>query len=337
MDPEVAGSRPVTHPIINPDNTNLICWRQTVIIWSCRAWHGRVMRMPRLVAAMLFIGMVGLWPPPLAAADEPTPTLGSIRIDPSLFTAQVISQGPETPPRTPERTGFSALWHTTIDDFKALPRRKSTWVILGIGAGSALLVHPADDSVNAHLGGSTAAKHFFAAGKVIGSAPVEIAGSVGLYLVGRYVVPHKDGESRTNKWSHLGFDLVRAQIVSQVVIQGMKYAMRRDRPTGECCSFPSGHAAAAFASASVLERHLGYRAAWPTLLIASYVGMSRLADNRHFLSDVLMGSAIGIATGWTVVGRHGRSDYALLPSPLLRGFQVNLIRRTHETRASGRS
>ena len=47
----------------------------------------------------------------------------------------------------------------------------------------------------------------------------------------------------------------RAQIVSQVIIQATKIAVRRDRPTGECCSFPSGHAASAFATASVLERH----------------------------------------------------------------------------------
>ena len=29
-------------------------------------------------------------------------------------------------------------------------------------------------------------------------------------------------------------------------------------------------------------------------------------ENRYYLSDVLFGSALGMATGWTVVGRHGR-------------------------------
>ena len=99
-----------------------------------------------------------------------------------------------------------------------------------------------------------------------------------------------------------------------------------DRPTGECCSFPSGHAATAFAVAAVLERHLSYRAAWPTLVAATYVGASRLHDNRHFLSDVVFGSAIGMATGWTIVGRHGRSEYALLPVPVRGGFALNLMR-----------
>lgn len=80
-------------------------------------------------------------------------------------------------------------------------------------------------------------------------------------------------------------------------------------------------------TASVLERHLGYRGAWPTFAIAAYVATSRLHDNRHFLSDVLFGSALGIASGWTVVGRHGRSNYALMPVPVRGGVMVTLIRK----------
>jgi hypothetical protein len=80
-----------------------------------------------------------------------------------------------------------------------------------------------------------------------------------------------------------------------------------------------------FATASVLERHLGYRGAWPTFAIAAYVAASRLHDDRHFLSDVLFGGALGMATGWTVVGRHGRSGYALMPAPVPGGAMVSLI------------
>ena len=134
---------------------------------------------------------------------------------------------------------------------------------------------------------------------------------------------------KTNKVSHLGFDLIRALVVSQALTQGIKQAVRRDRPTGECCAFPSGHASATFAVASVLERHLGYRGAWPTFLIASYVAASRLHDNRHFLSDVLFGGALGIASGWTVVGRHGRSSYALMPVPVRGGLMLSLTPKPH--------
>jgi membrane-associated phospholipid phosphatase len=72
----------------------------------------------------------------------------------------------------------------------------------------------------------------------------------------------------------------------------------------------SGHATSAFAAASVLERHFEYRGSWPALLAASYVAASRLVDNRHFLSDVIFGAALGEAVGWTIVGRRQTKDCA---------------------------
>ena len=114
---------------------------------------------------------------------------------------------------------------------------------------------------------------------------------------------------------------------------GIKYAAQRDRPSGECCAFPSGHASATFATASVLERHFGYRGAWPTFVIASYVAASRLKDNRHFLSDVVMGAAIGTASGWTVVGRRGRNRITMQPVPINGGMMIALT-RMHESATS---
>ena len=237
-----------------------------------------------------------------------------------------IAQQQPTPHPTPEHTGFKALVYETGSDFKRFPRRPSTWMILGIGGAAAALALPFEDELNAHLAGSDAAGRFFAPGKYIGAFPVQVGVAAGLYVVGRYIVPHAEGAPKTNKVSHLGFDLMRALIVSQAFTQGIKYATQRDRPTGECCSFPSGHASATFATASVLERHLGYRSAWPTLLIASYVATSRLHDNKHFLSDVLFGSALGMASGWTVVGRHGRSSFAMVPSPTKGGVMVTFVK-----------
>jgi membrane-associated phospholipid phosphatase len=110
----------------------------------------------------------------------------------------------------------------------------------------------------------------------------------------------------------------------------MKRSIRRERPTGECCAFPSGHSAAAFASAAVLERHLGYRASWPAMALATYVATSRLVDNRHYLSDVMFGAAVGTAAGWTVVGRHGREQYAMTPVPVRGGLMIAVTRHATE-------
>jgi membrane-associated phospholipid phosphatase len=236
------------------------------------------------------------------------------------------TEQPATPPPAPAHTGFKALVFETASDFNAFPRRTSTWVILAIGGAGAAIAHPFDDEVTQTLVDSDAAGRFFVAGKYIGSTYVQVGAAIGLYVVGRYVLPHAEGEPKSNKVSHLGFDLLRALIVSQLLTQGIKVAVQRDRPTGECCAFPSGHASAAFATASVLERHLGYRGAWPTFAIAGYVAMSRMADNRHFLSDVIFGSALGVASGWTVVGRHGRSNFAMLPVAVPGGFMVSFSR-----------
>jgi len=267
--------------------------------------------------AIAFFGI-----PPPARGQENDWFVGTIA---AIDSATQQPQQPQTPP-VPEHTGLAAIVYKTAADFKAFPRRESTWVILGIGGAAAGLAHPADASLNARLVGSKAAERFWVPGHIVGSDYVQVGTAVGLYVIGRYVMPHAQGEPKTNKLSHLGFDLLRAQIVSEAFTEGIKVAVRRDRPTGNCCAFPSGHAAATFATAAVLERHIGYRLAWPTLAIATYVATSRLHDNVHYLSDVVFGAALGTATGWTVVGTHGRTDYTLAPTPIRGGIMVAIVR-----------
>jgi len=249
------------------------------------------------------------------------------RIGPRLPFILNTSPQQAPPPATPEHTGFQALVRYTGADFVAFPKRTSTWVILAIGGAAAAAAHPLDESLNARLVGNPTVSRIFAPGKYIGLGYVQAAAAVSTYLVGRYMLP-PDPElgPHTNKVAHIGFDLLRAQIVTQTLTHGIKLAVQRDRPDGTCCSFPSGHASTAFASAAVLERHLGLRAAWPTMFIASYVAASRLHDNRHFLSDVVFGAALGTASGWTVVGRHGRSHYTLLPVPVRGGAAITFMR-----------
>lgn len=236
------------------------------------------------------------------------------------------AQTPAEPHPLPAHTGWKSLLKDTAQDFVAFPKRKSTWTLLAAGTAGALAAHQADDYVASHVVGNDKADNFFALGEWLGSAYVQVGASVGLWAVGRYIVPPAADGSRTNKWSHIGFDLMRAQIVSQALVHAMKYSIRRDRPTGECCAFPSGHATTAFATAAVIERHFGYRGSWPMLAGATYVAASRLVDNRHFLSDVVFGAFLGTAAGWTVVGIHGRDQYALQPVPVRGGMMIALVR-----------
>jgi membrane-associated phospholipid phosphatase len=84
-------------------------------------------------------------------------------------------------------------------------------------------------------------------------------------------------------------------------------------------SFPSGHTSAAFAAASVVTSES--QRWWPThtwlMGGAMYggptlVGLSRMYNNAHWASDVVLGAAIGTFSGIKVVRySHGHSDNAV--------------------------
>jgi membrane-associated phospholipid phosphatase len=83
---------------------------------------------------------------------------------------------------------------------------------------------------------------------------------------------------------------------------------------GKYQSFPSGHTTAAFAAAAAVsaETSLWYPAATyfligPALYAgAAGVGLSRMYNNRHWASDVILGAAIGTFAGTKVVRYHHR-------------------------------
>jgi membrane-associated phospholipid phosphatase len=66
---------------------------------------------------------------------------------------------------------------------------------------------------------------------------------------------------------------------------------------------PSGHATVAFALASTISERFdnSWWVAPGAYALASLVAFSRTRANAHFASDVLVGAAIGTATGRTVV------------------------------------
>ena len=102
---------------------------------------------------------------------------------------------------------------------------------------------------------------------------------------------------------------MRAQILSQAYVQAIKFTVQRERPDGSnSVSFPSGHSASAFATATVLQRHYGWKVGVPAAVLAAYVATARVHDNKHYLSDVVFGAAMGIAAQRTVTLHSRRYD-----------------------------
>jgi membrane-associated phospholipid phosphatase len=214
-----------------------------------------------------------------------------------VIDADQVVQKPAGKPPTPRHTGIKALVKDLAADVTHIPSKQNLfWA--GVGGGLALAAHPFDDNVNEALVGSDFADKFFKPGEVLGELPTLLSVATITYAVGRI----KDQP----RVSHMGMDLIQALAISELITQSLKYATQRERPDGSGNnSFPSGHAADTFAFATALERHLGWRFAVPGYIFSSYVAISRLPANRHWLSDAVFGSAVGIIAGRTVT-RHGR-------------------------------
>ncbi len=59
----------------------------------------------------------------------------------------------------------------------------------------------------------------------------------------------------------------------------------------------------------------GWKVGAPAYAVAGYVAGSRLSENKHYLSDVIFGAAVGIMVGRTVTIDLAEARFAV--SPLL--------------------
>src|SRR6266853_1244924 len=194
-------------------------------------------------------------PPVVAAEQAQTPASA-----PAGSNAPAEAKEPPTPPHT----GLRALGRGVIGDIKHLPAKENMYLAL-VGGALAAGAKPVDQTFNVHLRSHyDAVNAAFAPAKYLGNTPEQVAVSLGTYAYGRIF--------DQPKVSHLGMDLLRAQAITEILVEPIKLATWRLRPDGSNHqSFPSGHAAVTFAGATVLERHLGWKKAALAYLIASYV------------------------------------------------------------------
>jgi membrane-associated phospholipid phosphatase len=198
--------------------------------------------------------------------------------------------------RPPAAMPLTKVLQEAAKDFVGLASLDSAKV-LGIGGAAALAAHPGDRKVNWQLGGGD--YEFLDPGTFVGLGALQGGVALATYAVGRSMSPN-------SRAAWIGQELLRAQLVTGVTTFGLKIASQRSRPDGsDHHSFPSGHASSVFATAAILGGNFGWKVAVPAYLGATYVATSRLHENRHNVSDVIFGSALGIAAGRVTLRRDG--------------------------------
>lgn len=215
--------------------------------------------------------------------------------------------------------------------------------IIGLGAGLAYLAQQHDLDVRATVRspGNQAngtLRVLEATGDIWGGSAALVAG-LGMWAGG----VHTGRPSVAT----IGFRGVEAITVSGLITKALKAGFGRARPRvngtdpwdvefgrgwdNDHESFPSGHTTAAFAFAAAVTSETMRRApeharlvGTSTFALAGVTAYARMHADAHWLSDVTMGAAIGMASGWAVTRWHAtrpgnRIDAVFLPrvSPLV--------------------
>lgn len=106
------------------------------------------------------------------------------------------------------------------------------------------------------------------------------------------------GVKSRSSWNRmLTSDAFSTAIMAGVVntLKTTTHVMRPDGSNNH--SFPSGHTATAFMTATMLTKEYGQKSPWIGIgaySVASATGLMRMANNKHWLSDVMTGAGIGI-------------------------------------------
>jgi membrane-associated phospholipid phosphatase len=163
----------------------------------------------------------------------------------------------------------------------------------------------------------------------------EVYATVGLGTILAGLIASDDGVTRAG--GRITGSLVTAGLSNSII----KYVVGRTRPNHSTepdpdefepfsgnVSFPSGHTAMAFALAASVSNEVHFLPAQIGLYsAATLTGWSRINDNKHWLSDVVGGAAVGITSAmimdgkWTIFGL-GQPHFLATPNSVSASMSV---------------
>lgn len=234
-------------------------------------------------------------------ADVSTQTI------PSPSTIPIASPTPQvlpTPVSSPTPSLEKQFFKNILRDQQAIwtspfrPRREDVKWLAPFGAATiGLIITDRRTSAFVSRNGSlpTVSRGFSQGGSLYATGGV----AVGFYIIGR--------STGNRRMRETGLLATEALIDSDIVAQVLKFATQRPRLNDDGRgrfftggnSFPSGHATSVWALATVIAYEYQDRplVRYGVFAAATAVSLSRYTGRNHFLSDVLIGGAIGYGIG----------------------------------------
>jgi membrane-associated phospholipid phosphatase len=272
------------------------------------------MHVFRVAACFLVICALAVpaWAQEPLPAENPGGSTAAL-ITPETEQATPASQ-PVTVPATTVETGN--IFKLSAGDFKKFFSLDTAKVMSYVSL-VAIAAAPWDrEGVN---NGFNIPTTIFQSGNLIGQFAFQATAGFATYGIGKAI--------GNTKGAVVGRDIVRAQLLSQALVQTVKHTVRRERPDGtNRAAFPSGHSASAFATATVLQRHYGWKVGVPAYGLGSYIALARMAWNRHHATDVVMGAGFGIASARTVTMSLAKSKFSVGVQPTTGGASMTFTK-----------
>lgn len=132
--------------------------------------------------------------------------------------------------------------------------------------------------------------------------------------IGRYVIPLSGASAALLLKDYQGLkQMALATGIVAGATEGLKLAIREQRPNGECCSsFPSGHTSLAFTGASFVQFRYGLQYSLPLYFGSFYVAYSRVQIKAHYVHDVAFSAALAMAGTYLSTTKYKNSQFALV-------------------------
>jgi membrane-associated phospholipid phosphatase len=228
--------------------------------------------------------------------------------------------------------------------------KQSQWIGFGGVTAAAVLAYTQDEKIQKYFTSQQSktadnlSKYIFEPfGNGLGTSVV----LGGLYLGGRI--------ARDNRLAGTSLTAGKAFIVSSACALVVKQLTHRHRPFQDEIpdhthwdgpfsdisynSFPSGHSATAFSVATVFAFEYSQTIWVPVLAytLATGTAVSRLYDNKHWASDVVVGSALGFVSGrfmWKQ-SRNGNDRFVIVPTLGTNLASVTFFFRLDEPKRTG--